>query len=466
VRVELATSPRTAAWHARLRALACAAPLVLFAFVYGRTAGLGFLSDDFGWIRESRFSNLAEAARLFTRNHGFYRPLVALSFGVNHAWFGLHAAGYGLTNLLLALGAALCIRGCLRSLGLPRGAAWTGACLWLLNPHGINMAILWISGRTSLLLVLFSAAAAWSAARRRVVLASLFLAAALFSKEEAVMLPAILAACLLTAQPRGQERRRALIVLIALSCMVLTAYFLLRHASGALTAASAPVYYRFTFAPPLVGRNLLEYLDRACTFPAAVVFLAWLVLRPAHAWADVRWRIVMLGVVWYVAGYAITTFLPVRSSLYACFPSVGSAIVAAEILSAWWAGSEARRRTNALIAVCTGTVLLAPVYVSRTHRWADLAQYSRSVLDGLSPSIRQATAGSWVVLVDHDRDRRVNVDSAFGSLVTDAVSLTAGKDLRVWVEPALSPAALAVMTPPCEQCERLTYHVRDGQISR
>jgi hypothetical protein len=134
-----------------LIAAASVMPLGAFLFVYGPAAGHGFISDDFGWIRESRVANLWEAAALFGKNHGFYRPLVALSFAANDAAFGNHPLGYGLTNLALCLLCAGLIALTFQALELPGFAAAFGAAVWLLNFHGINMAILWTSGRTALL---------------------------------------------------------------------------------------------------------------------------------------------------------------------------------------------------------------------------------------------------------------------------------------------------------------------------
>src|SRR3712207_8634695 len=42
-----------------------------------------------------------------------------------------------------------------------RSVAWGGALVWALNFHAVNMAVLWISGRTALVLVLWATAAAY-----------------------------------------------------------------------------------------------------------------------------------------------------------------------------------------------------------------------------------------------------------------------------------------------------------------
>src|SRR5436190_4254827 len=127
-------------------------PLSVFIAVYGPSVGLGFISDDFGWIVESRVQTLRGAFDLFLTNHGFYRPLVAASFAADHAMFGPNPWGYGLTNLTLLFVCAILLWRVGIALGLPRHVSSVAAALWAFNFHGINMALLWLSGRTSLCL--------------------------------------------------------------------------------------------------------------------------------------------------------------------------------------------------------------------------------------------------------------------------------------------------------------------------
>jgi hypothetical protein len=57
---------------------------------YGPSAGRGFVADDFGWIFFSRIDSLATASRLLVDGApGFYRPMVALSFGIDQMLYGL-----------------------------------------------------------------------------------------------------------------------------------------------------------------------------------------------------------------------------------------------------------------------------------------------------------------------------------------------------------------------------------------
>ena len=73
-----------------------------------------------------------------------------------------------------------------------RGCVIVAAAVWAFNFHGINMGVLWLSGRTSLLVTCFALAAAIAAAARHrgwLFVATLL---ALLCKEEAMLLPAVL----------------------------------------------------------------------------------------------------------------------------------------------------------------------------------------------------------------------------------------------------------------------------------
>jgi protein O-mannosyl-transferase len=164
-----------------------------FALAYLPCLGRGFIKDDFAWILGSRVRDLADLSEVLARDNGFYRPLVTLSFTASERLFGLEPLGYGITNFVLVIACAGLVQALARKLGMPPAAAATAAALWAFNPHGINWAVLWISGRTALLLTLFSLAAAIAVLTRKPLIVSLMCGLAVLSKEEAVVLPAIFA---------------------------------------------------------------------------------------------------------------------------------------------------------------------------------------------------------------------------------------------------------------------------------
>lgn len=437
------------------------APFAVFLGLYAPSVGHGFIADDFGWILHSRVADVHDLVGVFQQSRGFYRPVVAVSFAADYALFGTHPFGYGLTNLVLAIVCGALVYLVAHELSLPRGAAIVAAALWLLNPHGINTAILWMSGRTELLLTLGSLAAALLMLRGHPFLALLPAAIALFAKEEAVVLPAILACWWIVARPRAIDRRTLVLWAIAAAAL-LGVYFALRSRTGAMTPATAPAYYRLTTDPALIARNVLEYADRAMTFSAAFALLAILVLRPTTRIRDswVSRDVVLCGAAWIAGGYAITVLVPVRSSLYACFPSVGACLIAADIAARRWESAATRPRQIGAVAAVVVSLALIPVYVLRNRATVANARFSSAVLDDLAAATGGLPDGASVIVLD-DRSHRPNVDSAFNGAINDAFALTSGRrlDFRVEPPPLHSPSA-----PPCAGCARLTVHVRDGHV--
>src|SRR3954471_17259241 len=128
-----------------LNRIALAMPFAIFLGVYGASVGHGFVADDFLWILDSRVQHASELPELFQRSTGFYRPVVGLTFAADYALFGTAPLGYGLTNLALAAACAGLLYLVARQVALPPAAALGAASLWLLNPHGMNTLILWMS---------------------------------------------------------------------------------------------------------------------------------------------------------------------------------------------------------------------------------------------------------------------------------------------------------------------------------
>ena len=134
--------------------------LLFVAAVYLPDIGRGFVRDDFAWIAHGRAALERPATALLPDTPGFYRPLVTASFAADYSWHGLSARGYGATNVLLFFACVAAVWTLCRRLRLSTFAAAVAAFAWSANPHGINMALVWISGRTSLFVTLFAILAA------------------------------------------------------------------------------------------------------------------------------------------------------------------------------------------------------------------------------------------------------------------------------------------------------------------
>jgi len=454
-----------------LERIACTLPTLVFLLVYVPLAGHGFLSDDFRWVLNSHIERFDDLFRLFRITDGFYRPVVSLTFGLDRLVFGINPRPYGWTNVGLVLVAALLIRQLAIALGLSKGAGTLAASLWFLNFHGINQSILWISGRTSLLVACAGTACAIFIVRRRLLWAVASLALACFAKEEAVTLPIVLTAWLYVLGKRvlGQDetasRTDALALAMATwllgSALVMAVYLALRSQAGAMTPATAPGYYQFTFEPAAVVRNALEYADRAVTTSAIAVLVGLLLLWPRRFRLDtVQRRTVLCAALWLAGGYGITVFLPVRSSLYAVVPSIGACLAAAVVLSAAWQSADMPHRFRTLCAAILLPLCLMPAYLARTAS-VPLADFSTQVLRDIREATRDIPDDAIIVVLD-DRRTKINVAAAFGTLLNDAVLLTTGRRLTLWVEPQTPGAEGA--KPPCESCVALRLRVVNGRL--
>jgi hypothetical protein len=140
-------------------------------------------------------------------------------------------------------------------------------------------------------------------------------------------------------------------------------------------------------------------------------------------------RVIRFGVVWFVLMFAITVFLPVRSSLYAVAPSIGSALAAAAF------ASRARRAAphrfaSVSTALIVGVAALIPVYRMRNHGLITPADLSTQATVELRRAAQGRPNVREIVLVD-EPDAAVTLEDAFGGLAPDAVHLFVSPDVHV-----------------------------------
>ncbi len=451
----------------RLYLVAACLVVAAVCAAYAPHVGRGFKQDDFGWVAGSRARQASDWVALFGRNTGFYRPAVAVTFALDEQAFRMNALGYGLTNLALLVACLLAIASLGRSLGLTRGAALAAGACWALNTQGINMAVVWISGRTALVLVLFAALAARALARGQVLRTALFAFLALLSKEEAVMLPLLLFvwAGLQNVGPKPRNPSFPLRQAAAATwplAISLAAYFVLRHVSGAFTPLSAPPYYRLTAEPAHLADNAIKYLDFAATFPAAVVVLGALLTAVLPRPSAHERRVVLLGGIWLAAGYAVTMFVPIRSPLYACFPAVGTSLAAAALLQSAWKHATAPGRWRMAVAGLVLPFMLLPMYWARNARHAKGAELSAQLLRDLERARPDIPEGAVVVLRDDPRlpvtDR---IPAAFGTLYEIAVRDTLGRPTQSWLDP---PPEGWHAPPPDPAAAKVVFRLKDGHL--
>jgi hypothetical protein len=145
-------------------------------------------------------------------------------------------------------------------------------------------------------------------------------------------------------------------------------------------------------------------------------------------------RIVTVGSAWIVLGSALTVFLPVRSDLYACFPSVGAALAGAAIVTAVWRSAAPTRRRALAVTALVLPVLFVPIYKLRNDRWTALGDTSAHIVAEFIDLARAAPPRWEVILVD-DVTSRANASAALGWAIPNTVELVTGRRPRIWIVP-------------------------------
>jgi hypothetical protein len=431
---------------------------VILAAIYLPALGRGFIRDDLRWIVAGRLQGVQDGPGLFLQNVGFYRPLVSLSFGLDYLLFQLHPFGYGLTNFALLIACVFCIGRLGLLLGLEPAFAGVAGALWALNFHGIGGAVLWLSGRTALLLTLFAVLALSTWLRDEAGWAAIWLTLALFSKEEAVLLPLIVPVAASLWPTRSRWRLHLSVALV-----VLAGYLALRWHSGAFWPASAPPYYQLTARPAALSRNILEYVDRSATFSACIVLALALYVRQ---WPRLRqdWRFFTLAATWVVLGFGLTLFVPARSSLYVVFPSVGVCLSVALIAERLWHSQTVRTRRHIVFTSLVIPCLLLPVYYARNRLPVRLATLSQELVETLRRTNTRIGPHT-VVVVSDDRSTHANLSNAIGTQVGELRELAAPKAAALWIEPPPEGAELAGLTRPATVGPVVTLRIVSGHVA-
>jgi hypothetical protein len=187
------------------RGIICALLIVGAALI----ANLNVLLGDFVWddrlliVGNASIRDLGNWPSFFSDAflRAYYRPVVMLSFAVEHAVYGLRPWGFHLTNLVLHIVNALLVFALLTRISASRNVALIAALLFAIHPA--HKAVVTINDRTGLLAALFFLSALilymkhWEprGTRRSLSLyaASLIaFALGLLSKEEALTLPLVL----------------------------------------------------------------------------------------------------------------------------------------------------------------------------------------------------------------------------------------------------------------------------------
>ena len=412
------SAPREGTWH---RNALIAGLVILPAATYLNALDNPFVYDDGATVVTN--PSLQDSASLaFVLVYERFRPLVNLSYALDHRLWGLRPFGYHLTNLVLHIINVLLFFSVVQHMQRDRGTgdshsagAWKTlalpafvAAIFAVHPM-MTEAVGYISGRAEVLCATFFLAA-WLWLRRVIVQdrklflipALLLWCLALASKEVAVMLPAvaILYDLILLEPERRRESQRLFwlhlpfLALVAVMGVVRASAYL-----GSEASFEPSAFYRYFLTELVViwryiGLLLLP-VHQSVVHPVsemthvstavflagvgimAVVWLAWRFRR--------QWPLASLGAFWFLLLLLPTTIVPLRELMAehrVYLASGGFFLLVGELLrgAAQWLKSAERSGDNtpatvsavAIVGVlCVATMARNAVWDDPVSLWRD-----------------------------------------------------------------------------------------------
>ncbi|HIF64402.1 MAG TPA: tetratricopeptide repeat protein [Deltaproteobacteria bacterium] len=307
---------------------------------WGGSISGGFVSDDRNAIIFNQsVTGPLQPAQVFTTPSWWgdersgspgYRPLVTLSFAVNHAVGGLYPAGYHVVNILLHALVALLVYLLALELGMGVAAAriagvafvllpiHSEAVVWTVGRAELMSAVAWCSGLLALLRYRrgtvpggAGADSRWQPSQALPLLAAVALFAGLLCKENAITLLAVPPLCALFLAPEG--RRRDIVAFVAL-----------------LAAVGAWLYLRWQVLPLFDDRpgdlldnplSLLPLADRLAGALSVAGRYLWLSAWPAALSVDYSWNALEISEGFLADRYSLFALLALSAISLAVFRS-------------------------------------------------------------------------------------------------------------------------------------------------
>lgn len=400
---------------------------LLCVLVYANSLFNGFVYDDWDlvvrnpWLQKGPFSDAFRSGYWESTRGGsfYYRPVVSISYWIDHEIWGLNPLGYHLRNVALHVAASILVLLLgVRWLG-SRAGAFAAAALFAVHPVH-TQSVTWIAGRTDLLATVFfllalllmqkgvervsglpgvtddSASSARGGTAAFVLAGLAALALALLSKEMAVTFPAVLALHALHVSRRKGGAALAVWLAPAAGAILVTGAWLALRVllvGSAVGFADDPHAWWHpedgTASRLLAVPLILAFYLRRILFPWWLGFesgiepvssvaspMVWVAAAGVVLLIVLGWRLrrrnaaVPFGIAW-----GLTTLLPVvnlhpvfESAMehFAYLPSVGFTVAAAAT------GAALIRRTEARIGLLIALiVILGGRTVARNGEWHD-----------------------------------------------------------------------------------------------
>jgi len=188
----------------RRNAAICIVLIVATWLVYGQTSGFDFVSyDDPDYVTENSDIALGRSGAgleyaLKTPVMGFYHPITVLSLLLDYELYGLEAAGYHVTNVVLHMLNSLLLFGLLQYATRRTWPSAAVAAVFALHPLHVE-SVAWIAERKDVLSTCFGLGCLWayagytrSGSQRLYILSAVLLSVGLLAKSMLVTLPVLL----------------------------------------------------------------------------------------------------------------------------------------------------------------------------------------------------------------------------------------------------------------------------------
>jgi len=317
--------------------------------VYRASFSVYFLNEDFTWLRYCRFSPTTGLWTLLSRDAigGTYswRPMLQLSFALNHVLWGVNPFGYRLMALVWHAAAACMVY----ALTVPLTGRWrAGGAATVFAVHPLHVeSVSWTCAQGSLMTTAFVLLALlafvhWRVRGGRAVWVLIPFALALAAQENAVVLPALVVATDVLL-PDGTAQRRRRVALYAAMLAVLAGFFWVRRVVSPALLNFTMVGFdprwpvtmgglvRFLMTKVGLTGALLLTLDSAASGVLPVVGMLGVA---ALAWWRLGSAVGLWGLLWIGIAFAPFSLLllgPVPRYLH--LPAAGFALVFTEAVA-------------------------------------------------------------------------------------------------------------------------------------
>jgi hypothetical protein len=452
--------------------------LVAAGLTLARTARIGFVGhDNYPILIASRIRSWADFVGTFTeplmdgRYAGeFYRPLLNLSFAVDHALWGTAAWGFQLTNAILFAGCGWAVHVLARTVQGPGGRAhWLAPLVFLLHPSAVDVVPVAARRPEVLCAALMALSAAVAGRERpsgvtRAVLGGFLAALAIAAKETGYVVP-LVAFGVVWMQPGVggsgartlRALRRALPHAAAAGLVLAVRWSVLGGIGGSDRADLGQAPARVLEVLPAIACRLVSgwgALPSALVTAAvvggvaaamgAVLAAAARGRRPSDATQTIdaaaggALRLVGAGVLWMLLTSLPYAAVEKIADWYLLVPAVGWALLMAGTAAAITHGVRAARRPvrGLATAAALGWVALVGwqscfgLWIQEAPQWRRASEIGSGFLDELRQRIDATPDGSVIRIANRAQKYRFEA----GSRTNGVVFILAGYSVRAWAE--------------------------------